>query len=225
MRQKYFQIGFDRCGTTAIAQFFNQNGIPCIHWDYGRLADTIERNLKESRFILSGYEHFDAFTHMSHIDAERVVDSFKRYPEILKQVPDAKFVLNTRDRENWIRSRLNMRGFRNGTFLDVHKRMYGVSDTSALIDLWREDWDAHHAAVQADIPPDQLLVFNIETDPPSSLYGFIGLDPTVTKPLKRVNGSLNPAGVFLSNWVPEGIKKALPDRTLRTLRTLLQKRT
>ena len=35
---KYFQIGFKRCGTTSLAAFFNRSGIPCAHWDRGRLG-------------------------------------------------------------------------------------------------------------------------------------------------------------------------------------------
>lgn len=34
----YFQIGFQRCGTTSIALFLNRCGLPCVHYDEGRLA-------------------------------------------------------------------------------------------------------------------------------------------------------------------------------------------
>ena len=61
--QKYFQIGFRKCGTTTLWDFFNRNGIPAVHWDEGDLARRMRDNLEAGRRVLDGYdERYAAFT-------------------------------------------------------------------------------------------------------------------------------------------------------------------
>lgn len=40
---------------------------------------------------------------------------------------------------------------------------------------WLEDWESYHRRVVAEIPADELLVFDIESDPPERLCDFIGV--------------------------------------------------
>ena len=35
---KIFQIGFNRCGTGSLYNFFKENGFISIHWDSGEIA-------------------------------------------------------------------------------------------------------------------------------------------------------------------------------------------
>ena len=103
---RFFQIGFNRCGTTSIHSFFEANGIPSIHYDDGRLATTMFDNLDQGRFILRGYEGYNAFTDMEYLTHSRYYEGYKLYRPIMEQVPDAKFILNVRDPDRWIMSRL-----------------------------------------------------------------------------------------------------------------------
>ena len=41
MARKFFQIGFNKCGTTFIARLFGMNGYPAVHWAEGALAEDI----------------------------------------------------------------------------------------------------------------------------------------------------------------------------------------
>ena len=65
---KIFQIGFNRCGTNSIFQFFGSHCLDrlrCLHWEQGDLALTMLLNMKEGRPPLKGkYEDFDVYTDM-----------------------------------------------------------------------------------------------------------------------------------------------------------------
>ena len=105
---KIFQIGFNKCGTRTIHQYFCDNGIRSVHWDEGRLAQRMFKNLSDGESLLAGYEEYDVFTDMEFLSESGVfLEGYKLFPFLAAQYPDAVFILNTRDRESWIRSRVS----------------------------------------------------------------------------------------------------------------------
>jgi sulfotransferase family protein len=85
--------------------------------------------------LLAGYEEFDAFTDMECLDefGTTCLEGYKLYPHLPAQYPNAVFILNTRNREDWIRSRLV-----HGKKISYAKRamaFYGA----ASIDNWPND--------------------------------------------------------------------------------------
>lgn len=224
MSRKYFQIGFNKCGTSSIARFFAKNGIPCVHWDQGQLAKRMHHNLQEGQFILSGYEHYDAFTDMEHATAHEIFDSYKYYMQIFEQVEDAMFILNTRDRDSWIKSRLSHRIYSSGEFyVEVYKSIYRLDDVSAVVELWKKDWDGHHAAVRELIPPEKLLVFNIDTDSSVRLCEFVGLDVSAAQHYTHQNLTLTDFGKFLRRRTPERIRHGTPRKIKDSIKWLFRK--
>ena len=221
LRDKYFQIGFHKCGTTSIHRFFHRSGIPSVHYDKGRLGRTMQRNLQVGRFLLAGYEQYDAFAGMSFTTPTERFDAAEHYERLLEHIPNAKFILNTRDRDSWLRSRLAMR---NGAFAEDYKSVYGLPSTDAMLDHWKKEWDARHAEVRKRIPPQQLLVFNIEQDSAQRLCEFAGLDSAMAKHWKRENASMNAIGDFLAQWMPQPVLAALPSDFNGRVRRLLRKR-
>ena len=221
MRDKYFQIGFHKCGTTAIHRFFNRSGIPSVHYDKGRLGRAMQRNLEAGRFPLAGYEQYEAFAGMSFMTSTQRFDAAEHYERLLEQIPHAKFILNTRDRDTWLRSRLAMR---NGAFAEDYRSVYGMPSTAAMLDHWKREWDARHAEVRKRIPPQQLLVFHIERDSVQRLCEFAGLDSAMAKHWKLENATMNPIGDFLVQWMPQPILAALPSDFNGRVRRLLRKR-
>ena len=169
---KYFQIGFNRCGTTAIANFATRSGIPAIHWDKGRLAPTLDSNLRLGRRVDHKYEKFEVFTDMEFMDETTHIEIYKQYSTLMTRMPEAKFILNIRNRENWIKSRFNFLGKRH---INNYKVIYGLRDKQEVIDYWCWEWHVHLSRVQADVPPEKLLVFDIEQDDPVELCRFMGL--------------------------------------------------
>lgn len=210
MKSKVFQIGFNRCGTTSIAYFFEKNGYRVVHGgarSLGRprtLAVKIELARREGKPLLHYVGEYDVYTDMEKINVPRdlsrriagrffkrlarLLDSakepspiyaFKYFKDLDRQYPGSKFILNTRDIDKWISSRLrfNDRKYRSCRHGD---RFH--ADEAELSECWREEWLAHHREVQEHFKdrPDDLLVFNIAVDDPGKLIDFFAeynLDP------------------------------------------------
>ena len=208
----YFQIGFKRCGTSAIAVFFNRSGIPCVHHDRGRLALRMRDNLAAGRAPMAGYERYRAFTDMDWFAARNYFDGFKRYPDLLAYYGDrARFILNTRPREHWIRSLWTHHERRGAAVVREHYRWrYGTTDAAAVTDIWRWEWERHHARVREVIPPEQLLVFDIESDSPVRLCEFAGLPPTCARYYSPQDHSLGRLGRLLARCTPLAVKRIVP---------------
>jgi hypothetical protein len=165
MSVKVFQIGFNKCGTRTLFHYFRTHGFRAVHWHKGKLARTIFDNMSNGRDLLRGYEDFDIFTDMEWITKSFALEGYKLFPFFADAYPDAVFILNTRDREDWIKSRFN---HQNGTYVKKWKGALNISDDAALADFWRADWDNHHSRVEqyfAD-KPARFVKFDIAKDSP-----------------------------------------------------------
>ena len=164
---KIFQIGFNRCGTKTIHDYFCANGLKGVHWDKGRLAKRIFENKDAGRALLSGYDEFQVFTDMEWLEPRRYLEAYKLYPELATEYPDAVFILNTRDREAWIRSRFA----HNARYAALQKACLKIASDADLAAYWRRDWDLHHARVTQFFASKSIRFFvcRIETDLPGLL--------------------------------------------------------
>ena len=221
MAAKYFQIGFNKCGTTSLARFFNRNGIRCVHYDRGRLGRAMQRNLQEGRFILAGYEDYDAYAAMSYLTSSEDFDAGGHYEELFRQVPDAKFILNTRSRANWIESRLAHQG---GDYLERTRALHHLADAAEAVALWEREWEARHLGVRRSLPAQRLLVFDIERDPAERLCEFVGLDAPAARHWSGENPTMSAFGEALRDLVPQPILAAVPRGVNRHVRRLLRRR-
>jgi hypothetical protein len=166
---RIFQIGFNKCGTTTIHRYLLANGVNSVHWDSGRLAQRIFTNLANGDELLAGYENFDAFTDMEFLDGAGVfhLEAYKLFPYFAAQYPDAVFILNTRDREAWIRSRFN----RTVPYAARWRTCYNIASDEDLADIWRAEWERHHRRVTEFFAGTsyRFFVCRIETDLPHLL--------------------------------------------------------
>lgn len=159
---KIFQIGFNRCGTTSIHQFFLDNGLKSIHWDRGNLARRIKMNSLAKLPLLKGYEEYECFTDMeSPITGDFAY--IEHYKELDRQYPGSKFILNLRDIEDWIKSRLN---HGEGRYINIYKRNENLTNDEDVISHWRDIWHKHIEDVKNYFKdrPDDLLVFDIKDE-------------------------------------------------------------
>lgn len=168
MRPRIFQIGFNKCGTRTFHQFFKAHGLRCIHWHGGRLARAMLGNLVNGEPILRGYEEFEVFSDMESIGKEFAVEAFKLFEHLAPAYPGSIFLLNTRDREAWIRSRMK---HGNGRYAARWKLVLGLSSDAELAEAWRRDWDRHMARVDRFFADGRhrLVRFDIEKDDPAAL--------------------------------------------------------
>lgn len=187
--QRIFQIGFRKCGTTSLACFFNRNGIPAVHWDDGDLARRMRNNLQAGRRILHGYdERYHAFTDMEFNDPDDYFEGFKHYREMMRDYPDARFILNVRNRDDWL---LSMRRWATREGMgDYLRHRYGSASMRRFARELALDWDAHLRSVVASIPATRLLVFDIAADSPEKLCRFLGLPPSAGRHYTREHRSL-----------------------------------
>jgi hypothetical protein len=167
---KVFQIGFNKCGTKTLHHYFRRNGWRSVHWDKGRLAQRVFANLASGNKLLEGYEEFDVFTDMEFLDDfGTYFEAYKLFPRLAAEYPHAKFILNTRDREAWILSRLaHGKEFSYARRAMVHHNVTSLKD---LTNLWRTEWEQHHRRVIEFFgdQPSRLIICQIETDLPHIL--------------------------------------------------------
>ena len=101
---------------------------------------------------------------------------------------------------------------------------YGTTDAAAVTDIWRWEWQKHHARVRATIPPGQLLVFDIESDSPVRLCEFARLPPTCTRYYSPQNHSLGPLGRLVARCTPLAVNRIVPPSVRLPLKRLLRAR-
>lgn len=183
---KIWQIGPNKSGSTTLFHFFLKNKIPSIHYGpQGKLATSIyENHLQGKTLIAPEYAKYTAFFDMENIYADPPIYAGQTlYKELDKQYPGSKFILNTRDEDNWIKSRLAHTDIMNGkSYAQVLCEKYKITEEE-LVKLWREEFTQHKQEVLEyfkDRPKD-LLVFDIENDTPEKICEFfdeqLDLDP------------------------------------------------
>ena len=148
MPPKFFQIGFNKCGTTFIARLFDLNRIPAAHWLEGALADDIAyARLTGARPLARWADSVTAFTDMESVRFLNmpVIEGFREFALLDRHYPGSIFLLNTRRVEDWIASRYLHRG---GAYARSIAANLGVP-LGDLGDIWARDWARPPVAVRA----------------------------------------------------------------------------
>jgi hypothetical protein len=168
-------IGFNKCATRSLARLFARSGHPAVHhklpgrWRSRRkLGGIMRANHRAGLPVFSGVEQYVFYGDLIDSNRRDTFDGNSLFREILRDYPDTIMLLNWRDRDDWIRSRLR---HGHGEFAAREQRLRGLASQADLCDQWRREWDQHLAAVRAFMVdrPGQLLEFNIDTDPIADL--------------------------------------------------------
>lgn len=183
------QIGFNKCATLSLTRLFNRSGVKALHCNWskgkGRQAKPpyqvrIHRNLKAGRPAFEGLERFSGFFDLELIRPKRHHENFKQFKAIAEAYPKAKFILNTRDKTKWLRSRAR---HTNGLYLSKNMALYNETKEQVFA-RWARDFDSHHANVRAYFAdkPDRLVEFNISDESISKITDFFApvfqIDPS-----------------------------------------------
>ena len=93
------------------------------------------------------------------------------FPYLDRQCKNSKFILNTRNKQNWLKSRIL---HENGEYLNYVANKLSISKDD-VVKEWERDWDSHHISVIDYFRdrPNDLLIFDIETDPIEKLIYFL----------------------------------------------------
>jgi hypothetical protein len=168
--RKVFQIGFNKCGTTSFYVLFESSGYRSIHWDRGKLAKTILSNAEAHCPLLSGYEECLCFFDMELLTNTAFLAVYSTfYQQLDREYPGSRFILNTRNIDDWIASRL-----RHKNFTDRFQRLYQQTKQQ-VAETWKSEWFHHHQAVKSYFAerPESLLVYDIDRDKLEKLRLFL----------------------------------------------------
>jgi hypothetical protein len=163
------QIGFHKCGTRSFQRLFEGAGHPVVQHKVRRrfrptrnAALIMQENLGAGRKIFTGIEDYTFYAGLIHQTESDSFEPIKHFREMLRDYPDTILLLNVRDREDWIRSRLK---HGHGEFAERVMRQRGIATREALADFWRQEWDGHLADVRSFMAdrPSQLVEFSLDT--------------------------------------------------------------
>ena len=149
--------------------------------EVGQLALRMNNNVNLGRPILFGMDHFDAYGDLTFHTPRFTLEMNRYFAQIDQEYPNSKFILNTRDVDNWIKSRAQHIG-RNGNkpMLAHFKSILGTDKDQDVFDAWRNSLDAHVKEVRSYFDGrDNFLEFNIEKDDPFKIKDFLEPDFTI----------------------------------------------
>jgi hypothetical protein len=179
---KVFQIGFNKCGTRSFCHLFESSSYKALHWANGKIARDIKRSFEAGVAPLQEWPDVAMFCDMEQINRVNgpLIEGYRYFEYLHKSFPDAKFILNTRDVEDWLFSRVD---HNKGTYLDHYRRHFKLKRTRDVMNRWREDWVAQHAAVRAYFAdhPGALVEYDITNDKVEKLHAFFAPDFDLTK--------------------------------------------
>lgn len=217
---KIFVIGPNKCGTTTLYHWMQANKIKSVHYGVkgATLAGSMTRNYYNDLPLLGNeFKDFTFFSDMEDIYAkDKPIFAWRDlYQELDKQYPGSVFILNTRDKNNWIASRLaHVDPMNKKRYVDVLCQAYGITEQQ-LIKLWEQEWDDHHQAVREYFKdrPQDFIEFDIEKDPPEKLAKFykdrlgINLDVSLYNPRNQTTAEMKQEVVSKYNYQSAGYKK------------------
>lgn len=163
-------VGFNKTATRSFARLFEGAGHPSLHHKLRRplrpsrtVAKMMRDNIAAGRRVFQGVEDFTFYSDLVYVTDDVAFEGNSVYREILRDYPDTILILNTRNREDWIRSRMK---HGHGEFADRYGKALGLKTFEEVQQAWREAWDRQHEGLRAFMAdkPGQLIEYNIDTD-------------------------------------------------------------
>lgn len=172
-KPRIFLVGFNKCGTSTVHNFLADNGVRSVHWSVKgvNLAARMALNISKERPVLDGINQYTAYSDLCFQTNFAWIEAVEFFRYFHAEYPDAYFVLNDRDVEHWISSRL-----RHPDLL-ARAKAFWKTDEARVKDIWREHYHRHKAELLTYFAGnDRFIVFDIENDPPSKLVSFLSRD-------------------------------------------------
>ena len=174
---RIFCVGLNKCGTTSLDHLFRASGLRSVSSGNARMrpaAVTMFANLSTYRPLITGLERFTAFSDLNYLDGKVYIDAHVLFDRLDAEHPGARFVLNTRPKDAWLRSRSQHVSPKGKSFLERSAQAFGVGP-DVVLEIWSDQWDRHHAAVRSHFAgrEDRFLEFDISGDDPQGLARFL----------------------------------------------------
>jgi hypothetical protein len=186
--------GLSRTGTLSLSLALQELGLRTLHWCPERLRD-----------VINGQTTQPDFRRYDDVDAVIDLPAALFYYELLQAYPEAKCILTTRREDAWLRSvqhhyQVSVPEYLKGDTerLEEARRTQELAYGSAEVVpyLYLKRYRDHNRLVVHDVPPERLLVLNLEENSGwTALCDFLGL-AVPDAPFPHANKSLpgqNPA--------------------------------
>ena len=189
---KIFIIGFNKTATVSFHRFFVDNNIKSVHFHAFKICDERHRipkilkneidykflslaklfliNQENNRPLLYGLD--DNITVFSDItDDSTALDAKDFYKQLDKENPKSKFILNIRNIDDWIKSRVN---HKSTGLLDKHCKYYNC-DKEKVFEIWKNTFYNHIEDVKEYFKnrENDLLIYDIDNDTPEKIKEFL----------------------------------------------------
>lgn len=178
-RPKVFFIGFNKTATTAFHHLFLNNSYKSFHHSerLGKqrkyLGNIIKKNLEKRRNALTGADTFDCYSEMLYVSGDMYYDGIHDFKILDRQYPNSYFILQTRNEDDWIKSRLNHKST-GLSFQERCKTALNISNDSKLERYWRDKRNSHYNLVYDHFRnSSKFLVFDIDKDDIIKLKNFL----------------------------------------------------
>jgi len=173
---KVFCIGLNKTGTTSLHVLFRRSNLKSVHFgaqNRPNLAQCMFTNRELGRRLLVGYEDFTCFSDMNFLSRALYIDGNRLFRDLDREYPGSYFILSTRDRENWIKSRSQHQIPGKPSLMERFKKATGLNEDE-VAELWCRQWQRHHAEVLAHFEGrDDFMLFDIERDDPQKIADFL----------------------------------------------------
>lgn len=177
-RPKVFFIGFNKTGTTSIHQFFEKQGYASFHhskvFDKKRqfLGKVIKDNFDKNQQLLKGIDSEQIYSDFCFSTKDVYYEANKNFRLLDQQYPNSYFILQTRNEDDWIRSRFLHKSKKEDFYLRSMKAL-GMSKEE-LEKFWRSNRRTLHAEIIHYFRRSKnFLIFDIDNDPVDKIIKFL----------------------------------------------------
>ena len=143
IRKKFFCIGLNKTGTSSLHKAFQILGFNSVHHicDEGYLQDIMIANNAIGNPLLKGIDHYDVYS-------DWTMTTTRNFFKILDdEHPNCKFIFNTRNIEDWIKSReFHVKSIKN--LKTLQKENPDNTWYNLQKDLWRKEFLEHEKEVK-----------------------------------------------------------------------------
>jgi len=97
------------------------------------------------------------------------------YKQLDKQYPNSKFIMHTRKKSDWLKSRSAHFDISTGKFyIDVIMEQHNLDSREVVLEMWSKEWDAHHKDVGEYFKdrPQDLLWYHINYEGAQKIVDF-----------------------------------------------------
>lgn len=152
----FIHISPDWCGQGVLTRLFRHNGHAVALEENGRLAEDILYAQATRTTPLTQWPRVRLVTGLYRQKPHwrPPLEAWRSFDWLAEQLPDARFILTTRDLDGWLLDRMARDSGAAARCYAHHKG----GDQSDLPQMWESGWHAHLAAVEAYFGDDPRLI-------------------------------------------------------------------